>query len=259
MATPPVLRVVEREARVFARLWRGVVFSHVPQPGAVPRRDGPRSRRPREGAHRQRRGPDAISTSSRPGLLVASAMQLAASEAMWPVLGGGEVDARTSTATVATSITPGELVRRLRAVDRAPRRCSARPRSCSSPRCSARSRRRGGCSRSRPPRCARPRSARRSPRTRSGSTATSSFPVIMRVGVLPLFLFSGTFFPISQLPGWLRPLARALAAVARRRAGAGTRPRARCTSGADVVHVAGARRVHSAPGCCGAGARSRGG
>ena len=29
----------------------------------------------------------------------------------------------------------------------------------------------------------------------------------MRVGVLPLFLFSGTFFPISQLPGWLRPLA----------------------------------------------------
>jgi len=33
------------------------------------------------------------------------------------------------------------------------------------------------------------------------------FPVILRVGVLPLFLFSGTFFPISQLPGWLRPLA----------------------------------------------------
>ena len=27
MATPPVLRVVEREARVFARLWRGAVFS----------------------------------------------------------------------------------------------------------------------------------------------------------------------------------------------------------------------------------------
>ncbi len=34
-----------------------------------------------------------------------------------------------------------------------------------------------------------------------------SFPMIMRLGVLPLFLFSGTFFPISQLPSGLRPLA----------------------------------------------------
>jgi lipooligosaccharide transport system permease protein len=33
------------------------------------------------------------------------------------------------------------------------------------------------------------------------------FPVIMRVGVLPLFLFSGTFFPTSQLPGGVRLLA----------------------------------------------------
>jgi lipooligosaccharide transport system permease protein len=29
----------------------------------------------------------------------------------------------------------------------------------------------------------------------------------MRIGVLPLFLFSGTFFPVSQLPHALRPLA----------------------------------------------------
>ena len=38
-------------------------------------------------------------------------------------------------------------------------------------------------------------------------TPTSSFPMIMRLGVLPLFLFSGTFFPISQLPSALQPLA----------------------------------------------------
>jgi lipooligosaccharide transport system permease protein len=25
--------------------------------------------------------------------------------------------------------------------------------------------------------------------------------------MIPLFLFSGTFFPISQLPAWLRPVA----------------------------------------------------
>jgi lipooligosaccharide transport system permease protein len=34
-----------------------------------------------------------------------------------------------------------------------------------------------------------------------------AFPMIMRLGVLPLFLFSGTFFPISELPAGLRPLA----------------------------------------------------
>jgi lipooligosaccharide transport system permease protein len=31
-----------------------------------------------------------------------------------------------------------------------------------------------------------------------------SFSLIFRFGMIPLFLFSGTFFPISQLPGWIR-------------------------------------------------------
>jgi lipooligosaccharide transport system permease protein len=35
----------------------------------------------------------------------------------------------------------------------------------------------------------------------------NSFAVIFRFGVIPLFLFSGTFFPISQLPSGLRPIA----------------------------------------------------
>ncbi len=30
---------------------------------------------------------------------------------------------------------------------------------------------------------------------------------LFRFGVVPMFLFSGTFFPISQLPGWLQPAA----------------------------------------------------
>ena len=32
------------------------------------------------------------------------------------------------------------------------------------------------------------------------------FAVIMRIGMFPLFLFSGTFFPISRLPDWLQPV-----------------------------------------------------
>lgn len=35
------------------------------------------------------------------------------------------------------------------------------------------------------------------------------FTTIYRFGLIPLFLFSGTFFPVSQLPGWLQPVAYA--------------------------------------------------
>jgi lipooligosaccharide transport system permease protein len=40
-------------------------------------------------------------------------------------------------------------------------------------------------------------------------TKDQSFALIFRFGMIPLFLFSGTFFPISQLPGWIRPVAYA--------------------------------------------------
>jgi lipooligosaccharide transport system permease protein len=33
------------------------------------------------------------------------------------------------------------------------------------------------------------------------------FALIWRVGIMPMFLLSGTFFPIEQLPGWLRAVA----------------------------------------------------
>jgi lipooligosaccharide transport system permease protein len=35
------------------------------------------------------------------------------------------------------------------------------------------------------------------------------FALLFRFGVLPMFLFAGTFFPVDRLPGWLQPLARA--------------------------------------------------
>jgi len=37
----------------------------------------------------------------------------------------------------------------------------------------------------------------------------STFAYLFRFGMMPLMLFSGTFFPLSQLPGWLRPVAYA--------------------------------------------------
>ncbi len=38
-------------------------------------------------------------------------------------------------------------------------------------------------------------------------TRDTSFTMIFRFFMIPLFLFSGTFFPITQLPGWLQPVA----------------------------------------------------
>jgi lipooligosaccharide transport system permease protein len=35
----------------------------------------------------------------------------------------------------------------------------------------------------------------------------NNFAYVFRFGTMPLMLFSGTFFPLSQLPGWLRLLA----------------------------------------------------
>jgi lipooligosaccharide transport system permease protein len=38
-------------------------------------------------------------------------------------------------------------------------------------------------------------------------TRDTSFSLLMRFLMIPMFLFSGTFFPVTQLPGWLRPVA----------------------------------------------------
>lgn len=37
--------------------------------------------------------------------------------------------------------------------------------------------------------------------------ADQGFSMLYRFGIVPMFLFSGTFFPISQLPDWLEPVA----------------------------------------------------
>jgi lipooligosaccharide transport system permease protein len=41
----------------------------------------------------------------------------------------------------------------------------------------------------------------------AGTDSEQWLPAIFRFGIVPLFLFSGTFFPVEQLPDWLEPLA----------------------------------------------------
>ena len=38
-------------------------------------------------------------------------------------------------------------------------------------------------------------------------TTDTSFPTILRFGIIPMFLFGGAFYPIEQLPAWIRPVA----------------------------------------------------
>lgn len=70
----------------------------------------------------------------------------------------------------------------------------------------------------------------------SGKEDDYTFPMVMRLGVLPLFFLSGTFFPLEQLPdavqpaAWISPLFHACEAA--RQATTGT------VDGLFVVHVA---------------------
>lgn len=41
----------------------------------------------------------------------------------------------------------------------------------------------------------------------AGSQSSAVLTALFRFGILPIFLFSGTFFPVSQLPDWLEPAA----------------------------------------------------
>jgi lipooligosaccharide transport system permease protein len=205
MRVPPLLRVVEREARVFRRLWRGSVFSSLVSPvlflaamgvglgNLIDQRSG--------GAG----GVDYVDFIA-PGLLAASSALVSAGESMWPVLGGIKW-MRTSQGMVSTPITPPDVygglvvwaglrtalsatafvaVATLFGAVNSPWGVLAIPAAALT-----------GC-------------AIAAPITAFSATqeTDAAFPMIMRLGIIPLFLFSGTFFPTDQLPGWGQALAR---------------------------------------------------
>jgi len=204
MATPPMLRVLERELRVYQRLWRALAFTTFAQPalylaamglglgGLVNAHSG------------HVNGVDYLDFVA-PGLLVASAMQLACTESLWPVLAGVKW-IRHYYGIVATPIRPSDVYGGwvtfvgLRAMSGSVAflAIAALLGAVSSPW--------GLLAIPAAGLCAAAFCALLSAFAISQDTDLS-FPMIMRLGVLPLFLFSGTFFPISQLPSFLRGLA----------------------------------------------------
>jgi lipooligosaccharide transport system permease protein len=204
VSTPPIVRVVEREALVYARLWRGLAFSTFVQPALYLAAMGIGL----GGLVRAHSGSvDGLTYLDfvAPGLLVASASQLAASESLWPVLGGAKW-MRQYHGVVATPIAPGELYGGFVLWTGVHAMFGASAFLLVAALLGAIPSLWGLLAIPAAGLCAGAFSALLAAYSiRQESDA--SFPLIMRLGILPMFLFSGTFFPISELPKGLRTLA----------------------------------------------------
>ena len=200
MARPPVVRVVEREWIVWKRLWRGSVFSAVVAPllylAAMGLGLG-----------------DLVNQGSGDvegvsylvfvtgGLMAASAVMQAAAESLWPVMGGvkwmGTYHAAVSTPLRSSDVYGGQLLwTGLRATIGAAIFLVVAAIL-------------GGVD--------SVWGVLAIPATVLGAVAIGAplsawavtqdsdapFAVVMRIVIFPLFLFSGTFFPVSRLPDWI--------------------------------------------------------
>ncbi len=200
---PPVARIIERDLRVFAKLWHAFAFSTFVMPVLFLAAMGVGL----GGLVDDRGTVEGLSYLHfvTPGLLVAAVMQQAAGESLWAVLGGVKWDGRFI-AMVATPLRARDVyvgavewpVLRGLATSIVFLLVAAALGGIASPwgvlavpaavLCGA---------------------AFAAPLSAWAITKDSDAPfaMVMRLGVVPLFLFSGTFFPVSTLPAALRPLA----------------------------------------------------
>ena len=198
-----VLRALERELLVYARTWRGSAFSSFVQPllflGAMGLGLGGLI----DDGGGDAAGLDYLVFVA-PGLLVASALLMASAESMWPVMGGVKWMGQFNS-MVATAMTPGDVYGGLVLSTAVRAAVSAVPFLAVTVLL-------GGATSWLAPVAVLP-AVLLAVATAAVLTAYSvakesdaTFPLVMRLGVMPMFLFSGTFFPIDQLPELLRPL-----------------------------------------------------
>ena len=199
-----MLRVVERELLVSRRLWRGWVSSHFIMPLLYLAAMGVGLGDIVDDRGRSVEGLTYMQFVA-PGLLASTALMLAAGESLWPVMVGTKW-LRSFHAMVATSLGPADVYdgfvvwTSLRAVAGSALFLGVAAIL-------------GGVTSAwgllAVPAAALGATAFAAPLTAFSATQDSdvAFPVIMRLGVVPLFLFSGTFFPVGQLPDALQPVA----------------------------------------------------
>jgi lipooligosaccharide transport system permease protein len=204
MAVPGAVRVVERELRIYRRLWRGNVFSTFIGPSLFLGAMGLGLGGLIASNNTTIDGLDYLDFVA-PGLMAATGLQLAAAESMWPVMAGTKwmrfyhamvasplraIDlylghlgwmsvrlAMSGAAFLIVAAVLGALV--------SPFAVLALPAAILTGLAFA------------------------APLTAFAATqeTDANFALVMRFVVLPLFLFSGTFFPITQLPTWLQVVA----------------------------------------------------
>lgn len=202
---PAFARVVERELRVFSKLWRGSLFSTFVNPilfllamgvgvgGIIDDRRG---------------GVGGVSYLAFivPGIMVASSMQSAAGDSLWGVMAGVRW-MRHFHAMTATPLSPADVF--------AGKVTWTATRIALSSSVFLLVATAFGGVRSPLGLLAIPAAILTAATFAAGLSAYAAtqetevnFSLVFRLGVIPLFLFSGTFFPVSQLPDWAEPLSR---------------------------------------------------
>ena len=208
MANSTSIRFLEGQLRTYKRTWRGSVVTTFLNPilfltamglgiGALVDRGS--AREVLEGV--------AYVTFLAPGLLAATTMQTAAGDSSWPVMAGIKWQ-RTYEAAVTTPLSPASLVYGhfgfvfLRVTFTAVVYAAVMAVIAAVPL--------GGALLSTIPGVltgmAFATGVMAFTATRDGSEPMSA---LFRFGIVPMFLFSGTFFPVDQLPGWLEAVAYA--------------------------------------------------
>jgi lipooligosaccharide transport system permease protein len=195
-------RVVEHQAHTFRKFWRSSAFAYVLNPilfltaiglgvGGLVQKD-----------HQSIDGITYLAFVT-PGLMAASAMQGAAGESLWPVMAGTKW-VRFYHAMVATPVRPADVYLGVIL-------WTAARAAFGSAIFLVVATMLGGVLSFwgilAVPAAVLTAAAFAAPLTAFAATQQTDFrfPVIMRLGIVPLFLFSGTFFPVSQLPDWLEP------------------------------------------------------
>jgi len=205
MSTPGAVRVARREAMIFGRLWKGIVFSGFVAPllylGAIGIGLGGL-------VDESSSSVDGVSylVFVAPGLMAATLVQFAAGDSLWPVMAGTKWW-RTYHAMVATPLRPAHVAQGLVLWQAVRSTLSGTVFLIVAALLGAVPSMWGVLAL---PAAVLGAAAVAAPIAAFAAAQESDAPfaLLMRLVVLPLFLFSGVFYPIGQLPALVRPLAQ---------------------------------------------------
>lgn len=209
LSTPPIIRAWESHVTLYRAVWKSNVLGSFVQPllyllgmglgvGALVDR-GDRSETLLEGL--------TYFQFLAPGLIATTAMLITTGEAMWPVLGGFKW-MRTFHAQAATPLTPHQIAGGV-ALWHATKALIAVT-GVTSVLVLFDGTRGWGLLLAVPFGVLTGVAFSAPMMAWSASRETdTSFPTINRFVIMPLFLFGGAFYPVSQLPDWLEPIAKA--------------------------------------------------